>query len=79
MYLFPSNSAVVVLIAFTIASAFLPLRSYLAPIFVFLGGLAGVGGVTALVTGFVWGRWEDGSLRRTLEELQEEKARLGFK
>lgn len=73
------RSAIVLLIALTVASAFLPLRSYLAPIFVLFGGLVGIGGVTALITGFVWGRWEDGGLRRVLEELEEERRRVGLK
>lgn len=76
---FTRCSAIVLLIALTVSSAFLPLRSYIAPIFVLLGGLVGIGGVTALITGFVWGRWETGGLTRVLEELEEERERVGLK
>lgn len=64
-------SAVVLWVALTVSSAFLPLRSYLAPIFVFLTGLAGFGGCTALVVGFVWGRWEESGLKRVEGEVGE--------
>lgn len=60
-----------VLIGLTIGTAFLPNHAYYSPIFAFFGGLAGFGGCVCLVTGFVWGRWEEGSLRRVMEEVIE--------
>ncbi|CDZ97484.1 Sphingomyelinase family protein [Phaffia rhodozyma] len=68
--------ALVLLVAFTISTAFLPNHSYYSPIFAFFAGIAGFGGCVALVTGFVWARWEDGALRRSLEELAEETDHL---
>ena len=70
------HSALLVLLALTTSSAFLP-SAFFSPIFAFAGGLAGFGGCVALVVGFVWGRWESGGLRRVEEELSEELERLG--
>jgi sphingomyelin phosphodiesterase 2 len=71
-----SHSAILLLLALTTSTAFLPNHAYYSPLFVFAAGAVGFGGCTALITGFVWGRWEDRTLRRVEEEIREEVGKL---
>ncbi|ORY29503.1 inositol phosphorylsphingolipid-phospholipase C [Naematelia encephala] len=64
-------TAVVCLLGLTIGSAWQP-KSWLQPIFTLLGGVCGAGGATMLYTGFVWGKWEQGILSETFEEMDLE-------
>ena len=59
------------LVALAVGSAWQP-KSYIQPIFTVLAGLLGAAAATFLYTGFVWGRWEEGLLRETLEEMELE-------
>lgn len=64
-------AAVVCLLGLTVGSAWQP-KPWLQPIFTLLGGVCGAGGATMLYTGFVWGRWEQGILTETIEEMELE-------
>lgn len=67
--------AILLIPVIAIAASFEPLR-YLSWIFVLLGVADGAVGATMLYSGFVGGRWEAGSLRNVLGEMEDELARL---
>lgn len=63
--------SLILLVALAVGSAWQP-KSYVQPIFTIVAGVIGAVAATTLYFGFLWGRWEEGLLMETLEQMDIE-------
>lgn len=66
-----SVGSLALLVALAVGSAWQP-KSYIQPIFTVVAGVIGAVAATTLYFGFLWGRWEEGLLLETLEQMDIE-------
>lgn len=62
-------ACIVAVVGLTVGSAWQP-KPWIQPIFTVLAFALGAGGATLLYTGWLWGRWEKGSVAETVAEME---------